>query len=110
MHGYAVKGYFPAQNVAGGVAESKIVDSIAAVEEGSVDVEEVGVSGVPVEAGTYEGLRCVRRRQRLHLSLDSNCGSQGTCINEPASVSPARPAFHCARDGGRHRAAGAHPA
>jgi hypothetical protein len=42
------------QDRAHGALESKVVDCIAAVEQGAVNVKQVGVSGVPAESGSHE--------------------------------------------------------
>src|SRR5690348_10563928 len=63
------------------IAESEIMDAIAAVEERSVNVKQVSVCGIPVESGTYESLLAgVRSRQGLHLGW-IQIGPSGLRVN-----------------------------
>ena len=50
----ALKAYFTAQKIAHGIAKSKIVDGVAAVEQRAVNIEEIGVGSVPAKSRTHE--------------------------------------------------------
>ena len=76
MHRNAIYFCIHSKDLAQGVMEGKVVDRIAAVEQSSVYVKEVGVGCFPMEAGagkgTRRGCRMIwRLDQSCHLGLDS---------------------------------------
>jgi hypothetical protein len=54
MDGYSLNAGFNAEDIAYGSMESKIVDSVAAVEQCAVNIEQKGIGAVPTESGTHE--------------------------------------------------------
>jgi len=54
MNRYALNAGFNAQDVTYCGAEGKIVDSVPAVQQRAVDVEEKSVCAVSAESGTHE--------------------------------------------------------
>jgi hypothetical protein len=56
---YAFNAGFNAQNVAYGVAESKIMDSVPTIEQCAINIEQEDVGAVPKESGTHEHSACV---------------------------------------------------
>src|ERR1700726_1233957 len=54
VDGYALNAGFNAQNNANGVAEGKIMDSVSAIEQRAVNIEQEGVGAVPAKSGTHE--------------------------------------------------------
>jgi hypothetical protein len=45
---------FNAQHCARRMLKGKVVDGVAAIEQGAIDIEEVSVCGVPAEPGTHK--------------------------------------------------------
>jgi len=61
MHRYAIYFYVTTKNLQHGMVESKIMDSIAAIEKSAINIEEIGVSRIPAKAGAYIRLGGGRR-------------------------------------------------
>jgi len=49
MNGHALKACIDAEDIFEHVAEGVVVHAVTCVEEGAIDVEEVGIGGAPVE-------------------------------------------------------------
>jgi hypothetical protein len=56
VYGNAIEPEIEAEEMLDGAMESVVVNGIAAVEQGAVDVEQISVGGAPVETGTYVAL------------------------------------------------------
>src|SRR6478672_684337 len=108
---YALNASLNAQHVADCSAEGKIVNCVAAVQQRAVNIEEESISAVPAESGTHERSSSAGIwRQVWHFDLDAIAGNETGAPSGPAFVCPVAPAFRFVQDGGRHRAAGGHPA
>src|SRR5258707_796703 len=60
-----------AQDIAYGVAEGKVMDSVSAIEQRAVNIEKEGIGAVPAEPGAHERSSSGRIwSQVCHLELD----------------------------------------
>jgi hypothetical protein len=72
VNGHAINAGFNAQNVAYSCAEGKIVDSVTAVQQRTVNIKEISVSAVPAEARAHErSFSAGFWSQVWHVKLDS---------------------------------------
>src|SRR6476619_5062832 len=73
MHWNAFNAGFNAQHLAHRVLKGKVVDGVAAIEQGAVNIEQVGIGRVPAEPGAHEcSLVAGDRLEIFHHELDSN--------------------------------------
>ena len=110
VNGYALNTCFNSQDVAYGGAEGKIVDSVPAVQQRAVNIEQISIGRCP--SGIRDARTLFLRRilePGLARSIGFNCRA-ARVLSGPAFACPVQEAFRFVQDAFRHRAAGVHPA